>query len=324
MRIATFSIAAAMLAGVNGAALAQAPDAYPCKIVKFMVSYPPGGTSDMLARLLVPGLTTRLGTTIVVENKSGASGNIGTAEVTGAKADGCTWLLANSTNAVISRNLFKLQRDPMDTLAAVAEGATVPMVLYVNEQVPAKDVKQLVDLLRANPGKYSFASPGAGTPHHLLAELLKLDAGVSANHIPYRGEGPAIQDVLAGHVPFAFGSTTAVVPHFAGGHIRPLATTGEKRSSALPNVPTMKELGYPKFVVTNWYGVFVPKGTPNNLVTRLNSSIREIQKTPEVAEALAKLDSQNVGYDAAQYQQFVQKEGPYWEALVKQTGAKVD
>jgi len=323
MRLHRVSLACALLATASGAAFAQAPEAYPCKIVKFIVPYPPGGSSDMLARLMVPGLTQRLSTTIVVENKTGASGNIGTAAVSTAKADGCTWLLGNGTNVVISRNLYKLQRDPMEALVPVAEAATVPMVLYANAQLPVKDARQLIDYLRAHPGQ-SFASPGAGTPHHLLGEQLKLDLGVTATHVPYRGSGPAIQDVLAGHVAFAFESTSTIVPHLAGGKVRALATTGDKRSTALPQVPTMKELGYPKFVVTNWYGVFVPKGTPADLVNRLNASIRETLKTPEVAEALTKLDSQNVGYDAAQYQQFVKKESPYWETLVKQTGAKVD
>lgn len=318
------SFGCALLAiAANGAAFAQAPATFPCKVVKFVVPYPPGGSSDMLARLMVPGLTQRLATTIVVENKTGAAGNIGTAAVATASGDGCTWLLGNSTNVVISRNLYKLQRDPMEALVPVAEAATVPMVLYVNAQLPAKDVKQFIDYLRANPGK-SFASPGSGTPHHLLGEQLKLDSKLELTHVPYRGSGPAIQDVLAGHVAFAFESTSSIVPHLAGDKVRALATTGEKRSAALPNVPTMKELGYPKFVVTNWYGVFVPKGTPADLVNRLNASIRETLRTPDVAEALAKLDSQNVGYDAPHYQRFVKTEGPLWESLVKQTGARVD
>lgn len=307
----------------NGTASAQALTAFPCKVVKFVVPYPPGGSSDMLARLMVPGLTQRLNTTIVVENKTGASGNIGTAAVSAAKGDGCTWLLGNSTNVVISRNLYQLQRDPMEELVPVAEAATVPMVLYVNSLLPVMNVKPFVAYLRANPGK-SFASPGSGTPHHLLGEQLKLDGQLELTHVPYRGSGPAIQDVLAGHVAFAFESTSSIIPHLTGDKVRALATTGEKRSTALPDVPTMKELGYAKFVVTNWYGVFVPKGTPTNLVSRLNASIREILKTPDVAEALAKLDSQNVGYDASQYQRFVRTEGPLWESLVKQTGAKVD
>lgn len=305
-------------------AFAQAPEAYPCKIVKFVVPYPPGGASDLLARTLGHGLAKRLSTTIVVENKTGAAGNIGTAQVSTAPGDGCTWLLGNSSNVVISRNLYKLQQDPMKALTPVAEVAAIPMVLYVNAQLPVKDVRQLIDFLKADPGKHSYASPGSGTTHHLLGEQLRLDFGVSTTHVPYRGSGPAIQDVLAGHVSFAFEGTSAILPHMESGRIRALATTGERRSAALPDVPTMKESGYPDFVVTNWYGVFVPNGTPADLVDRLNTGIRETMKSPEVAEALDRMDSQNADYSAAQYQQFVAKEAPYWESLVRKTGAKVD
>lgn len=310
--------------GAIGTTFAQAPAAYPCKVVKFIVPYPPGGSSDLLARLLVPGLTKQLSTTIVVENKAGAVGNIGTAQVATAKGDGCTWLLGNATNVVISRTLYKLGVDPLEALQPVAEVAAVPMVLYANAQLPVSDVKQLVELLKANPGKYSYASPGSGAPHHLLAEQLKLDTGASANHVPYRGSGPAIQDVLAGHVAFAFEGTSAIAAHLEGARIRPLATTGEQRSAVLPKVPTMKELGFPNFVVTNWYGVFVPKGTPANLVEQLNAGVRETMKSGDIAQALARLDSQGNDYSAAQYRQFVKKEAPYWESLVKETGAKVD
>ncbi|MCS4296262.1 tripartite-type tricarboxylate transporter receptor subunit TctC [Comamonas sp. BIGb0152] len=308
----------------SGSAFAQAATTFPCKVVKFIVPYPPGGSSDLLARLLVPGLTQKLSTTIVVENKAGAAGNIGTAQVSSAKADGCTWLLGNSSNIVISRNLYKLQRDPVEALTPVAEVAAMPMVLYVNAQLPATDMKQLASALRANPGQYSYASPGSGTTHHLLGEKLKLDLSVSATHVPYRGSGPAIQDVLGGSVSFAFEGTSAIIPHLAGAKIRALATTGEQRSPGLPHVPTMKELGYPGFVVTNWYGVFVPQGTPAALVEQLNISLRETMKAPQIAEALGKFDSLNSDYSAQQYRKFVQKEAPYWESLVKQTGAKVD
>lgn len=324
MRLHHASLACALLTAASGAAFAQAPAAFPCKLVKFIVPYPPGGSSDLLARLLVPGLTQKLATTIVVENKTGAAGNIGTAAVSTAKADGCTWLLGNSSNIVISRNLYKLQRDPVEALAPVAEVAAMPMVLYVNAQLPAKDMKQFAERLKAQPGQYSYASPGSGTTHHLLGEQLKLDLGTQATHVPYRGSGPAIQDVLAGNVSFAFEGTSAIIPHLAGGKVRALATTGDKRSHGLPEVPTMKELGYSRFVVTNWYGVFVPQGTPAPLVERLNASLRETMKVPQVAEALAKLDSLNSDYSVQQYQQFVRKQAPYWETLVRQTGAKVD
>lgn len=321
--LARFASALALLL-VSTLAGAQAPSGYPCSTVRFVVPYPPGGASDLLARMLVPGLNKQLGTTIVVENKGGASGNIGTAQVSTAPGDGCTLLLGNSTGVVINRNLYKLVPDPVSGLAPVAEVAAVPMVLYINASLPATNLQQLLELLKKNPGKYSYASPGSGSTHHLLGELMKNEFGVYMVHIPYRGSGPAITDMLAGHVQVAFEGTAAIVPHLAGGKIRAIATTGASRSANMPDVPTMKELGYPDFVVTNWYGVFVPATTPAPLVNQLNGAIRAVLKSPDVVEKLAAQGSVTSDYSADQYRQFVKREVPYWEALVKRTGAKVD
>ena len=303
---------------------AQTASSYPCSTVKFVVPYPPGGASDLLARMLVPGLNKQLGTAIVVENKGGASGNIGTAQVSTAAGDGCTLLLGNSTGVVINRNLYKLAQDPVVSLTPVAEIAAVPMVLYINAGVPADNFQQLIDTVRKNPGKYSYASPGSGSTHHLLGELLKNEFGLDMTHIPYKGSGPAITDMLAGHVQIAFEGTSAIVPHLAGGKVKAIATTGASRSGSLPNVPTMKELGHANFVVTNWYGVFAPATTPVALVNQLNAEIRRILKSPEVVEKLVQMDSARSDYSAEEYRQFVKREVPYWESLVKKTGAKVD
>jgi len=317
---AGLTVAAATFATVVAAQSAP----WPCKVVKLIIPYPPGGSSDVLARLIAPKLMQRFTTTIVVENRPGAVGNIGTAQAAAAPADGCTWLLGNATNVVISRNLYALAIDPMQALQAVAELAAVPLVLYVNAQVPVQDVRELVALLRENPDSYSYATPGSGAPHHMLAEKLKLVENVSAIHVPYRGAGPAIADVLAGHVSFAFEATSAITPHLQSGRLRALATTGDERAASLPDVPTLKELGYADFVVTNWYGVFVPKGTSMTLVEQLNATIRDIVHLPEVAQMLTQLDAFNGGYDAARYQQFVAAQAPYWAALVKQTGIQID
>ena len=302
---------------------AQAPS-YPCNTVKFVVPYPPGGASDMLARVLVPGLNKQLGTTMVVENKAGASGNIGTGQVSAAPGDGCTLLLGNSTGVVINRNLYKLAQDPVTSLTPVAEVAAVPMVLYVNAGVPASSFQQLIELIKMNPGKYSYASPGSGSTHHLLGELLKNEFGLDMTHIPYKGSGPAITDVIAGHVQIAFEGTSAIVPHLASGKVKAIATTGASRSSSMPNVPTMKELGHANFVVTNWYGVFAPATTPVALVNQVNAEVRKILKSPEVVEKLVQMDSMRSDYGTNEYRQFVTREVPYWESLVKKTGAKAD
>lgn len=317
-----FLPALALLACTSAAFAEQA--AYLCKLVKFVVPYPPGGSSDLLARMLVPGMAQRLGTTIVVENKAGAVGNIGTAQVAAADPDGCTWLLGNSSNIVISRNLYKLPRDPVEHLTPVAQVAAVPMVLYVNAGVPATSLREFVELLQKNPGKYSYATPGSGSTHQLLTELMRNEFGLSFTHVPYKGSGPAIQDVIAGHVQFGFEGTSAIAPHIASGRVRALATTGAVRSASLPNTPTFQEVGHPKFVVTNWYGVFVPAKTSASLVNRLNASFRQVMRSPEIAASLTKLDSQATDQTAAQFAESVKSELPYWKTLVTTTGVTAE
>ena len=312
----------ALLAGTAGDAMAQAN--YPCPVVKLISPYPPGGTTDILARLIAPGLGKTLGTTVIVENKGGASSNIGTEFVSGSAPDGCTLLLGNNTGVVINRNLYKLRLDPIKSLAPVVEVAAVPLVLYVNASESAKSVDELVAKVKAKPGVYSFASGGSGSPQHLLGELLKLERGLDMVHVPYRGQGPALADVISGQVPVAFETTTAIAAQLGSGRIRALATTGSARSKNLAQVPTLKELGYANFVVDNWYGIFVQAKTPAPLVERLNRDIAQVLRSPDVAKALADMGSGDVAGTPEQFSQFIAKELPYWESLVKRSGAKVD
>ncbi|GAA4334550.1 tripartite tricarboxylate transporter substrate binding protein [Variovorax defluvii] len=311
------------LAATTGVALGQA--AYPCKVVKIVSPYPPGGTTDILARLVAPGLAKELGTTVIVDNKGGASSNIGTEFVSGAPPDGCTLLLGNNTGIVINRNLYRLRLDPVKSLTPIVEVASVPLVLYVNASESAKTVDQLSAAIKAAPGKYSFASGGSGSPQHLMGEMLKLEMKLDMTHIPYRGQGPALQDVIAGQVPVAFETTTAIASQLGGGgRIRALATTGSTRSKSLPDVPTMKELGYANFVVENWYGIFAPAKTPAALTERLNRDLFKVLKSPEVSKSLADMGSRDVAGSSEQFSRFIAKELPYWESLVKRSGAKVD
>lgn len=302
----------------------SAQSAYPCAVVKFVSPYPPGGTTDILARMLAPGLSKQLGTNVVVENKGGASSNIGTEYVANSASDGCTLLLGNNTGIVINQNLYKLKINPSKDLAAVAEVASVPLVLYVNASVPANTLGELVELIKNNPGKYSYASGGSGSPQHLMAEMLKLEKQLDMTHIPYRGQGPAMADVLAGQVPIAFETTTAISAQMASGRIRALATTGLVRPKNFPNIPTMKELGYTSFVIENWYGIFVAAKTPSVLISRLNKAVNTVMKESDVAASLNKMGSSDVAGTSEQFTRFINKEIPYWESLVKRTGATVD
>ena len=310
------------VAGTAGYAHAQT--AYPCQTVRLVSPYPPGGTTDILARIVAPGLSKGLGTTVIVDNRGGASSNIGTEFVARAKPDGCTVLLGNNTGIVINRNLYKLKIDPVKDLAPVGMVASVPLVLYVNQALPATTVPQLVALLKSSPGKYSYASGGSGSPQHLAGELMKLDKHLDLLHVPYRGQGPALSDVLAGQVPIAFETTTALAPQLKSGRIRVLATTGAQRAKTLPDVPTMQESGFPGFVIENWYGLFVPSETPKALIDRLNGELNRVLHDASVAGKLGEMGSRDVSGSTAQFQAFIKKELPLWESLVKRSGATVD
>lgn len=297
---------------------------YPCQMLTIVSPYPPGGTTDILARLIAPSLQKSLEITVIVDNRAGASGNIGTASVARANPDGCTALLGNNTGVVINRNLYKLAQDPVKALAPVAAVAAVPLVLYVNASVPVKSVDDLVSQAKADPKKFSFASAGSGSPQHLAGELLKIQKNIDLLHVPYKGAGPAMTDVIAGHIPMAFETTTVLQPHLKSGKVRPLATTGSTRAATLPGLPTMNSLGFTDFDITNWYGVFVPAGTPAQQIERLNHAVNTALAAPEVAAKLADLGSSKVAGSSKEFAVFIAQEVPRWEMLVKKSNAKVD
>ncbi|MCD0504836.1 Bug family tripartite tricarboxylate transporter substrate binding protein [Bordetella petrii] len=321
----TISAAILALGACGAAAPALAADKLDCPNVRFVSPYPPGGTTDILARLLAPSMQESLGVPVVVDNKAGASSNIGTEFVARSAPDGCTLLLGNNTGVVINRNLYKLRIDPVKDLQPIAEVAAVPLVLYVNPKVPADTVGELLDLLKREPGKYNFASGGSGSPQHLAGELLKLRAGVDMMHIPYKGQGPAMTDVIAGQVQIAFETTAALLPQARAERVKPLATTGAERADAFPKLPTMVEAGYPGFVITNWYGVFAPAGLPKELTQRLNEAVNRALASPDVASKLADMGSAKAGGRSADaFAAFIKEEVPRWEEVVQRSGAKVD
>lgn len=321
-----YTVPASILASalVIGFPAAQAAEAYPCQVLKIVSPYPAGGTTDILARLVAPGLSKALGVPVIVDNKAGASSNIGTEAVIRAQSDGCTALLGNNTGIVINRNLYKLKVEPTRDLAAVGLVASVPLLLYVNAEFPAKNVAEFVDLLKKAPDKYSYASGGSGSPQHLMGEMVKLQKNVSMVHVPYRGQGPAQQDVLGGTVPIAFETITALTPQLKSPRIRVLAITSSQRDPKLPQVPTMNESGFKDFAFENWYGLFVPAKTPAPLVDRLSQELQRVLKSPEVAGKLAELGSRDVSGTPQQAATFIAKEVPQWEVVVKRSGATVD
>jgi tripartite-type tricarboxylate transporter receptor subunit TctC len=303
---------------------AYAADTYPCSVLKIVSPYPPGGTTDILARLIAPGLSKELGVPVVVDNKAGASSNIGTESVVRAPPDGCTALLGNNTGIVINRNLYSLKYDPTRDLPVVGLVGSTPLLLYVNADVPAKTVTELIALLKKQPDKYFYASGGSGSPQHLLGEMIKLQKNVSMEHVPYRGQGPALQDVLAGNAQIAFETTTALAPQIKSPRIRVLAITSEKRDAKFSDVPTMTESGLNDFVFENWYGLFVPAKTPPALVQRLYRELQQVLKSPDLTARLEELGSRDVSGSPEEAARFIAKEVPQWEDVVKRSGAKVD
>ena len=316
-------IVVTLLVIASATAPAMAQD-YPNRPIRIIAPYAPGGATDILPRLMAPKLQAALGQPIIVENKPGANGNIGTEFVAKSKPDGYTFLMGNNSGVVINQNIYKLNIKPSQDLAPVVLVALVPSVLYVHPSVPATTLAEFVALVKKNPNKYSFASAGSGSPQHLSGEMLKLAYGLDLVHIPYKGSGPAMADVVAGQVPVGFDSAAVLLPFVESKSVRPLATTGEKRAIALPNVPTMMEAGLAGFNLTNWYGLFAPAGTPKEVVDRMNREIRKILATPEFKDRITKMGSASVDAPADEFRQFIAAEVPRWAEIVKKSNAKLD
>ena len=299
--------------------------AYPAKPVKFVVAYPPGGPTDILARLLSVKLQTALGQPFVVESHPGAGGNVGTDFVAKSPADGYTILLTASGPLAINKTLYKtLPYDPEKDLTPVIHVASVPLVLVVHPSVPANSVHALIALLKSKPEGYSFASAGNGTPQHLSAELFKSMADVKMVHVPYKGSAPAINYLVGGQVLVAFESMVSVLPQVKGGRLRALATTGAQRSSLLPDVPSVAEAGLPGYESIAWYGVVAPGGTSKAIVDRLNNEITQALDTVDLKQRLAELGSAPVHGTPEQFGAFIKSETARWGKVVKESGATVD
>jgi tripartite-type tricarboxylate transporter receptor subunit TctC len=297
---------------------------YPTKPVTVIVPWPPGGPSDIAARPLGKGLTDGLGKPFVIENKGGASGNIGTTQVATGPADGYLLLVTSSSPIVINPSLYKsMPFDPQKDLAPITNVLRVPLVLAVGPSVPAKNLKELIAYIKSQGGKFQYASSGSGTPQHLTGELFKTVAKLDMVHIPYKGSAPAITDALGGHVPMLFDSTIAIVPQLKAGKLRPIAVTGSKRSPLLPDVPTFTEAGVPLESYA-WYGFFGRAGTPKDVIDKLNAEALKVLKGPDFANIYKETGSEYVGDTPANFAKFIQAEAAKWGKVVKDSGATVD
>lgn len=315
---------AATLGAASGLAVAQ--DAYPSKPIRWIVPYPPGGPTDLMARLLQPELQSRLNANIVIENKSGAAGNVGTSEVARqAPADGYTLLLAASGPMSVNQTLFKsMTYNALTDLVPVVQLSAFPLVLEVHPSVPVKNVKEFIALSKA-PGKpLAYASAGSGTPQHLAGEIYNKVVGTKMTHVPYRGAGPALNDLLGGQVQVMFDVLGSSLPHIRAGKVVPLAVTSPKRSPELPNVPTLAEAGLPNFEITAWHGVAVRAGTPQPIVDKLNAVFLDIFKDPAFRKKWEALGTPVVAGTPAQFGGLIRSESVRLGRVVRESGATAD
>jgi tripartite-type tricarboxylate transporter receptor subunit TctC len=313
------AVALAPLAHAQGNAAA-----YPTKPIKLVVGFPPGGPVDTLARVLAKQLSESLGQAVVVDNRAGANGVIGTDVVVKSAPDGYTLLMGASTMPIQATMTRNLPYDTLRDLAPISGVASAPLLLVTNPSLPAKNVRELVDYMRAQAGAVSYASPSSGSANHLAAEMLKTMTGVQAVHVPYKGGAPAEVDVMGGRVAFMFDAIPSALPHVRAGRMRALAVSSEKRSSAAPEIPTIAESGFPGFDVTTWYGVFGPAGMSPDVVSRLSTEIGKALETSEMKERLATLGSEPMQGTPAQFGDFIRREIVKWAKVIKESGATAD
>jgi tripartite-type tricarboxylate transporter receptor subunit TctC len=297
--------------------------AYPSRPVRWIVGYPPGGATDIAARLIGQWLSERLGQPFVIENRSGASGNIGTQAVVNAPPDAYTLLLANAGNAINATFYDKLNfKFPRD-ITPIANIVRVPLVMLVNPALPTKTVPEFVAYAKANPSKINMASTGNGTPQHVSGERFKMMAGVNMTHIPYRGSAPALTDLLGGQVHVAFDTTTASIEFIRASRLRALAVTTAMRSEALPDVPTMGDF-VPGYEAIGWYGVAAPKDTPTEIVEKLNREITAALADATLKARLADLGAEPMPMTPIEFGKFVVEETEKWGRVIKFAGIKAE
>jgi len=304
------------------AVLAQA---WPAKPIRFIVSFPPGGSADIIARALAQKLSEpgSLGQQVLVDNRAGAGGNIGVDLAAKSAPDGYTIVLGAAGAIVINQSLMGgLPYDPQKDLAPISLLATIPIVLAVHPSTPANSVRELIALARSKP--LAFASAGNGTAMHLSGELFKLKAGLDLQHVPYKGSGPAVADLMGGQVPVAFVDLSSALPHIRSGRVRALAVAGGKRTITAPEIPTIAESGVPGYDAVGWFGLFAPAGTPRDIINRLNAEVRRIMQLPDVRERALASGAEPAADTPEEFAAYIRTEIPKWAEVVKVSGAKAN
>ncbi len=319
--ISTF--AAALLVCLPLIAGAQA-DAYPAKAVRIVVPFPPGGATDAAARLVATKMSEKWGQPVVIDNKAGAGGNVGSDIVAKSAPDGYTLVMGVTGSHAINTSLYsKMPYDALTDFMPISQVAVVPNVLVVHPSVPANNLAELMALAKREPGKLNYASLGNGTAAHLGMEMLKTAAGADITHVPYKGSAPAVSDLLGGQVQMMVDGLPSALPHIKAGKLRAIALTSLHRAPSLPDLPTVAET-YPGFYADAWSGLFAPKGTPQPIVDKLSAEVQRILRLPDVRDKLVALGAEPVGSTQGEFAAHVKREINKWALVVKSSGAKVD
>jgi len=306
-----------------GGALAASAE-FPMKPVRIVSPYPPGGGNDIVSRIIAESLAQEWGQNVIVDNRPGAGGNVGTEAVAKAAPDGYTMVMGSLSHAINASLYSRLPFDPVADFAPVTVIAAGSYILVAHPSLPVKDVKSLVALAKAQPGRINYGSAGNGSGGHLGMELFKLMSGTDIVHVPYKGTAPAMIDTVGGQVTLDMDNMLALLPHVKANRLRALAVTSLKRSPLLPNVPTMDESGYRGFEVSPWFGTLAPAGTPKEIVARISRDTVKVLKTPKVRDRLLEQGAEVVGNTPEEFLQYLKTEVQKWAKVVKATGARID
>jgi tripartite-type tricarboxylate transporter receptor subunit TctC len=304
---------------------ASSMHAFPTKPVKIIVAFPPGGGTDIVARLLAPRLGEAWGQAVIVENRAGASGTVGTEAAARAEPDGHTLFMPTMGNMTANQHLYpKMAVDPLRAFAAITKVVDVHFVLLANPALPANDVRELLEIAKKRPGEIAYSSSGPGGAPHLAMELFKRRAGIDLQHVPYKGSGPGMNDLIGGRVMLTMDSLVQSLPHIRAGRLKALAVPGPRRAALLPQVPTIAESGLAGYALTNWFGLVVPAGTPRPIQLQLNGDVLRVLKQEDLRKRIADLGADVVGNSAEEFAAAMRAESAQWAEIIKAAAIRVE
>ncbi|HEY9281045.1 MAG TPA: tripartite tricarboxylate transporter substrate binding protein [Eoetvoesiella sp.] len=309
------------LIGLGASSAAAQDEPYPSKPITIVVPFAAGGSTDLIGRTIGEKLSTQLKTTVIIENKPGAGSTIGTGWVTKSKPDGYTLLVSTISLAINANLQSNVSFDPIKDLQPITQISSLPLVLVVPSALKAQNLQEFISLAKNTPSKLNYASSGIGTSPHLAGEMFKTMAKIDMVHVPYKGNAPVLNDLLAGHVNAHFGLLPAMLPHIKSGKLRAIAVTTEERAPSLPDIPTIAESGFPAFEINSWQGIFAPANTPPEVIRKLSDTMLSIINDPAFKAVLLKEGSEPVGSSVQQFTQHVNKEVAKWARVIKESGA---